>query len=319
VATFDGTAYLAPEGFLDELLTELGEVRAVHERLVLADGPPRPCSWVRNVWYEPRTLRIQSIGDGAGQLREIQRNWVGYTFQLKGRSELLQEKLPYVSGKPVSFPADPPKAPLGSWTLLERDLLLAAPRCSSPFPHGELRFVEDREGPPSRAYLKLWDAFTRLGDWPGSEARCIDLGSSPGGWTWALAQLGAVVLSVDKAPLDPAVEALPSVEHWQESAFGIDPDEIGPIDWLCSDVICYPKRLLQLVERWLESGHCENFVCTIKFQGETDHGIARAFAEIPGSQVVHLAHNKHELTWLRQKPGGADAPLLYSPPSGESE
>jgi len=41
-----------------------------------------------------------------------------------------------------------------------------------------------------------------------------------------------------------------------------------------------------------------NFVCTIKFQGETDHETARAFAAIPGSTVLHLHNNKHELTFL---------------------
>jgi 23S rRNA (cytidine2498-2'-O)-methyltransferase len=41
-----------------------------------------------------------------------------------------------------------------------------------------------------------------------------------------------------------------------------------------------------------------NFVCTVKFQGATDHDATSAFAAIPGSQVVHLHHNKHELTFL---------------------
>ena len=296
------TAYLAPDGFVAELLRELGEVRAVHERLVLADGPPRPCHWVRNVWHEPQLLEIRSIGDAAKQLKAIQRNWWGYQFQLQRRAEFIQEKLPHVSGRPLEFPSPVPSAPLGSWTLLERDKLLAAPRCSSPFPNGELRFVEDREGPPSRAYLKLWEALTRLGDWPGSEQLCIDAGSSPGGWTWVLAQLGAVVLSVDKADIDPAVAQHHNVTYLQESAFGLDPEEYGPIDWFFSDVICYPARLLQMVTRWLDSGMCERFVCTIKFQGETDHGVVRDFAQIPGGRIVHLTHNKHELTWLRVPP-----------------
>jgi 23S rRNA (cytidine2498-2'-O)-methyltransferase len=39
------------------------------------------------------------------------------------------------------------------------------------------------------------------------------------------------------------------------------------------------------------------FLCTLKFQGETDHATARAFAAIPGSQLLHLSCNKHELTW----------------------
>ena len=62
---------------------------------------------------------------------------------------------------------------------------------------------------------------------------------------------------------------------------------------------CYPSRLLELVSRWLELGQVKNFVCTLKFQSETDHATAAAFAAIPGSRLLHLHHNKHELTWVR--------------------
>jgi len=73
---------------------------------------------------------------------------------------------------------------------------------------------------------------------------------------------------------------------------------VGPVDWLFSDIVCYPARLLRLVERWRASGLVKNFVCTIKFQGETDHDTAAAFAAMPGAQVLHLHHNKHELAFM---------------------
>jgi len=192
----------------------------------------------------------------------------------------------------------PPRAPLGSWTLLDAETILAAPRCTSAFPNGEIRFVEDHSGPPSRAYLKFWEALTIIGRRPGPGERCLDLGSSPGGWSWALQRIGARVVSVDKAPLAPAVAHLPGIEHRLDSAFALDPGSVGPVDWLFSDVVCYPARLLALVERWRAARTCRNFVCTIKFQGETDHAIARRFAAIPGSHLRHLFHNKHELTWI---------------------
>jgi 23S rRNA (cytidine2498-2'-O)-methyltransferase len=128
---------------------------------------------------------------------------------------------------------------------------------------------------------------------------CIDLGSSPGGWSWALQRLGARVISVDKAPLAPEIAKLPRVEFRQASAFALDPAEVGPVEWLFSDVVCYPARLYSLVERWLESGLVRNFVCTRKFQGATDHAAARRFAAIPDARLMHLHHNKHELTWAR--------------------
>jgi 23S rRNA (cytidine2498-2'-O)-methyltransferase len=175
--------------------------------------------------------------------------------------------------------------------------MLATHRCSSAVPDGEWRFVEDREAPPSRAYLKLWEALTRLGVRPGPGERCIDLGASPGGWTWVIAGTGASVIAVDKAPLAPSVAAMPAVEWLGASAFSLDPAAHGPVDWLFSDVICYPARLLALVRRWLDAGAARNVVCTIKFQGETDHATAAAFAAIPGSRLMHLTQNKHELTW----------------------
>jgi 23S rRNA (cytidine2498-2'-O)-methyltransferase len=114
-----------------------------------------------------------------------------------------------------------------------------------------------------------------------------------------LQRLGARVISVDKAPLAPDIAGLPAIEYRRASAFALDPQEVGPVDWLFSDVVCYPARLFALIERWLASGLARRFVCTIKFQGDTDHATAARFAAIPGSQLRHLFHNRHELTWIK--------------------
>jgi 23S rRNA (cytidine2498-2'-O)-methyltransferase len=172
--------------------------------------------------------------------------------------------------------------------------MLASATKTSPFANGAVSFVEDREGPPSRAYLKLWEALTRLGRWPGPGETCLDLGASPGGWTWALARLGARVTAADKAEIEPRIAALPGVSVRQESAFGLTPE---PVDWLFSDVVCYPARLLGLVRRWMEAGAARNIVVTVKFQGGTDHDTAAAFGAIEGGMLFHGAHNKHELMW----------------------
>lgn len=305
--------YLAPEGFLPQLLRELdGRVRQVHGRLVLANAdvtvdaePEAPdtaavqVAWAANVWLEPRQLTVSSIGDAARQLRALQRNWALYPGALHRRAALIASRLPAFSARPLPFGTPAPAAPLGSWTLLAPGELLASARCSSPFVHGEARFVEDRAAPPNRAYLKLWEAFTRLGLRPAAGEVCLDLGASPGGWTWVLASLGARVISVDKAPLSPQVARLPGVTPRQESAFGLDPHAVGPVDWLLSDVVCYPARLLRLVQRWLAAGTARRFICTVKFQGETDFAAMDGFKVIAGSRLVHLHHNKHELTWIK--------------------
>lgn len=296
------TAYLAADGFEAQLREELSRrgvaIGAEHGRLLVAEGPAVRAAWAANIWHECIELPVASIGTAAKSLRDIQRNWAMYAPLHHRRAALIQERLPHVSAKPVIFPAAAPTAPLGAWTLMAPDRMLAAAKCSSPFANGEVELVEDKVGPPSRAYLKLWEALVRLRRWPQPGERCLDLGASPGGWTWVLAKLGAEVVAIDKAPLDPRVAAMAGVEWRGESAFALEPATIGPVDWLFSDVICYPARLLRLVERWRATGQVKNFVCTIKFQGETDHETAEAFAALPGAQVLHLHNNKHELTFM---------------------
>ncbi len=140
------TAYLAAEGYEDELAEELGVVDLRHGRLLTAAGPPRPAAWAANVWLDPRRIAIASIADAAAKLRAIQRGWAPYAPRLHRRATLIQQQLPKVSAKPLVFGLPPPAAPLGSWTLLDAATMLAAPRCTSPFPNGEARFVEDRPG-----------------------------------------------------------------------------------------------------------------------------------------------------------------------------
>jgi len=292
------TAYLAPKGFVNQTVAELRGVQAVHGRLVIAGGPPQTSYWTQNTWLEPRTLRIRSITDGAKALRTIQRNWTMYSFRWHRRSTLIQEKLPYVSARPLRFPEPVPQSPLGSWTLLAPDLVLASARCSSAFPHGEVRFVEIKQGPPCRAYLKLWEAFSRIQRMPSPGDACLDAGSSPGGWTWVLHRLGASVLAVDSTDPAPEIMRLPGVTFRKGNAFSILPDQNTRFDWIFCDVACYPEKLLEWVSIWLNSGNCCNFVCTVKFQGNSHYGVIQKFAALPHTAFLHLSHNKHELTWI---------------------
>lgn len=297
------SAYLSPEGFTDDLVAELGDkVTDVYDRLVIAKGAPIKAVWAENTWLDPRWIEIGSIGDAAKKLKALQRNWVNYAFDFHRRSNLVTEKLPHVSGKPLKFGQPLITAPLGSWTLVKENMILASPACSQPVPHGAYVFEEDKVEPPSRAYLKIWEALTRAGRMPKSGETCVDFGSAPGGWTWALQKLGCNVISVDKAPLAASVEKLPRVKYIEQSAFGISPADIGPVDWLFSDIICYPERLLRLVNDWRAAKLAKNFITTIKFQGETDFKAIQGFLDIEGSYAMHLYNNKHEITWFFLEP-----------------
>ena len=92
---------------------------------------------------------------------------------------------------------------------------------------------------------------------------------------------------------------MPNVEYRKKDVFAINPSDFDKVDWLFSDVICYPEKLFEWLSTWVDSKKCRNFICTIKIQGMPDYSFARKFLEIKGSQVVHLYHNKHELTFIR--------------------
>ncbi|MDD6088944.1 MAG: SAM-dependent methyltransferase [Desulfovibrionaceae bacterium] len=305
-----GSVYVAQQDFVRELRDELrlrGEdILDVRGRLILCRGSGAPSVWAQNIWLTPRRIDISSVGEGARALADIQRNWSLHIAQAHiRRAKLIQAKLPYVSAKPHIFGTKQPAAALGSWTLWDDQTILASPFCTSAFPDGQVIFQENKTDPPSRAYLKLWEVFTVVPElhdsMPGPGDLCLDLGSAPGGWTWALASMGASVFSIDRAPLAANVEAMPNVSHCIGSGFGLDPRHAGAVDWFFSDMICYPSRLYEAVTRWLEYGQCRRFVCTIKLQAETDHEIVRRFAEIPHSRVLHLSCNRHELTWIRHE------------------
>lgn len=297
------TVYIAPEGFEQQLAEEIRRERLPllwrKGRLFGSQAAAEHLAWARNVWFTPTFLPIASIADAASQLKAMQRNWAACPYDFFRRSSLIQEKLPKIGRKPFVFGSPLPELPMGGWTLWDENTVLASSGTASPFPGGDIQFQENTTDPPSRAYLKLWDVFTRTGRRPVPGELCLDLGSAPGGWTWVLASLGAKVFSLDKAELAPNVARMAGVDHCaRSSAFGLEPQRAGKVDWLFCDVACYPARLWSMVERWLEKGACRNFVCTLKFQGETDHETAERFASVPGSRLMHLSHNKHELTWV---------------------
>lgn len=295
------TAYLAASGFEEQLRNELSHITAVYNGLFFAEGPPQNAFWSQNIWFDPLRIPIQSIGDAARQLKNLGRNWALHPYTLHRRAELIQQSLPSLGKKPLTFPTQLPQTPMGGWMLLDENTVIASPRCSSPFPNGIPHFNESKSGPPGRAYLKLWEILTLIKKWPLAGEKCLELGASPGGWTWALAQLGSSITAVDRALLDPEVMRFENVHFQKRDAFSIQPADFEGLDWLFSDLICYPEKLYAWLQPWLDSGKCSNFVCTLKFQGETHYSAIEKFAAIPGSSLYHLYHNKHELTWVKMK------------------
>ena len=263
-------------------------------------GEPVASYWHRNLWLEPVSFPAASVSQAASGLRSLGALWTARPQDRFRRHELVQEKLPRFRPKPRKVPFALPEGALGAWALRQEDVVWAAARTSSPFPGGDPLLEENKDDPPSSAYRKLQEALLLAGQWPGNGSLCLDAGSSPGGWSWVLAELGATVHSVDRAPLDPRVAARPNVVFRTGNAFALRPNDFGALDWFCCDVICYPEKLWAWLEPWIAAGTVAHFVVTVKMQGPVvDWGTLDRFAGVPGSRLVHLHHNKHELTWLR--------------------
>ncbi|MBU1510231.1 hypothetical protein KKD52_07695 [Myxococcota bacterium] len=296
------TLYLAPRFLEHELEAELARrglhVRERVGRLFLCEGKAAEVIWADDVWVDVREVPVESISKAAAVLREFRLPFVHFSERNHRRGELIAGQLKRQPVERLHFGAPLPKGPWGGFSLPSPDRMWISTQLRAPVPLGEAEFHENKTDPPSRAYLKLWEAMTVHGIRPVRGARVLDLGAAPGGWTWVLAHAGCEVLAVDKAPLEKTLARHRHVRTLQESAFAVDPEAVGDVDWLFSDIICYPERLLQLVHRWRDSGRVGRFVCTVKFQGETDWDAIEAFLAIPGSRFVHQYHNKHELTWI---------------------
>ena len=185
-----------------------------------------------------------------------------------------------------------------NWTAFE-DCIIYCDQPDSRFPLGWHEFNEDKNFPPNRAYLKLWELFTVYKIPYNSADSVIDVGSSPGGWSWVLSQFFKKVYSVDKAVLDPKIAAIKNIEYISGDAFKVNGPDFKDCRWIFSDIICTPERSFELIDHWLSKSSIENFVCTLKFKGECDFDILEKCLNVQGSKMIHLYQNKNEVTWLR--------------------
>lgn len=272
------------------------------------NGNPVLPYWARTCMLSPQLIHFESIGEAAKSLSAIQRNWAPYQYQFFRRASLIQEKLPHVNLKVRKFPVNIPNSQIGLYTLIDEKTMIASALTNSPLPAGKIEFEEDHENPPSRAYLKIQESLSLAHcffgvDFPKTGDKCFEAGACPGGWTWVLRQLDADVYAVDRAELAENLMKDSHVKFLAHDAFTLKPEDIekdfGKLDWLFSDVICYPERLLEWIKMWIESRKVRNIICTIKMQGEINWNLISEFSKIPNSKIVHLNYNKHELTFMR--------------------
>lgn len=292
------TVYHPFHSFEKQLIEELSKPTERFGDLLIYKNQNKKALWAKNIWKDAEIIKIDSIGDAARKLRSLGKVWVPYFHDNIRRATLIQEKLNKVPSKRLNFLEKVPKTPLAHWTLVDRDHILMSANCSSFRANGDWEFNEDKLNPPSRAYLKLWDLFTRMQFHPSKQETCLELGASPGGWTWVLSKLAGKVITYDRAPLADNIAKQKNIKHHIGDAFLVTPETHPEVDWVFSDLICTPEKLYNWLLPWLKDTKPRKFCLTIKLKGDGNTEWIQKFQSLPEAQVIHLYHNKHELTFL---------------------
>ena len=260
-----------------------------------------------NIFHNFEVLEINSISHASRILKDRLKNWVNVQTNNSGRATLIQNELPYFKPKLLRFLEAIPDVPLGHWALLDKNHIFLSSACSSKTPHGVYNFSEDKEGPPSRAYLKLWELFSKISKFPSKNSICVDLGASPGGWTSVLANLSKEVIAIDKAPLESSIEKLKNVKFIKDDILKLRwASNLNEATWLFCDAALSPEKLIPIFKDLLANYPKLSFACTLKQKGLELCKDTLAAANVPGTNLTCLSNNKHELTWYRVIPGTYD-------------
>jgi len=168
----------------------------------------------------------------------------------------------------------------------------------SPFLNGFVPWAEDKSA-PSRAFAKLVESEKRLGVAICAGETVVDLGASPGSWSYVAIQRGAHVTALDRSELREDLMRHPRLKFLSSDAFKYEPPQT--IDWLVCDVIAAPQRSIDLVLEWLQKRRMRHFIVTIKFQGTDEYPMLRQLKDhaAPLCADFHLKHltaNKNEVS-----------------------
>lgn len=193
-------------------------------------------------------------------------------------------------------------------------LAAAEPDASAPWPQGipRLKFPNSA---PSRSTLKLDEAFLVLltaGErerWLKPGMHAVDLGAAPGGWTWQLVRRSMRVIAVDNGPMAPALLDSGLVAHRREDGFRFRP--VKPVDWLVCDMVEQPRRVAELIARWLGEGWCRRAMFNLKLPMKQRYMQTRQCLDAIAQQLKtrgklgelrakQLYHDREEITVFAQ-------------------
>jgi len=180
-------------------------------------------------------------------------------------------------------------------------------RETAPWPGGIPRLKFPRAA-PSRSTLKLEEALLVLLDegererWLKPGMRAVDLGASPGGWTWQLVNRSLHVIAVDNGPMDATLLASGLVDHLRADGFRYQPRQ--PVDWMVCDMVEQPRRVAARMAQWLAEGWCRQAIFNLKLPMKKRYDeVESCFAILRGAvprpldlRAKQLYHDREEIT-----------------------
>ncbi|MFH1807097.1 MAG: SAM-dependent methyltransferase [Pseudomonadota bacterium] len=168
---------------------------------------------------------------------------------------------------------------------------------------------------PSRAYLKLEEGLQWCGAGlhPGDTA--VEIGSAPGGASYALLQRGLRVVGIDPAVMHPGVLAHPHFVHIARSFDTVRWEDLPhPVHWLLLDMNVPPRFALRAVQRLFQLAHdgLLGLLLTFKLNqwqlADQIPGLLRQLRAMGLEQVSarQLAHNRQEFFVSARTAAGRD-------------
>ena len=197
----------------------------------------------------------------------------------------------------------------------------SVPGNSSEWPMGIPR-LRMPSSAPSRSALKLAEALLEFLTPADRDARlapgktAVDLGASPGGWTWQLVQRGLMVTAVDNGEIDARLLDSGQVKHRRTDGFHYRPPD--PVDWMVCDMVESPSRIAALAARWIAEGWCRETIFNLKLpMKKRREELLRCESIIDEAlggggyylRMKHLYHDREEVTaYLARRVKGAQNP-----------
>jgi 23S rRNA (cytidine2498-2'-O)-methyltransferase len=169
---------------------------------------------------------------------------------------------------------------------------------------------------PSRSALKLEEAWKvllpegRALDYLGGGKTAVDLGASPGGWTWQLVHQGMTVTAVDNGPMDEQLMASGMVNHVLADGYQWRPRRA--VDWMVCDIVDKPRRTTAMVSDWFNAQLCRYSVFNLKLPMKQRYEewqicrelLADRLADAPFAvrlRARQLYHDREEITCFLER------------------